>query len=96
MSALFLLNLLEMMANQKGFAVVEFVEEGSVEVPSKWIDRAKQMCTFPTGPTGNSLRKKVDSVPVSSWPTYKIKIRGFSSKIQVVLILVNCSRKLIN
>lgn len=64
----------------KKFAVVEFLNENTVEaVPLSWViedKRGRQLCYWPDNMSGVEIKNyvKVSHIPDGSWPRYTVKI----------------------
>jgi hypothetical protein len=64
------------------FAVVDFVEEGTVEVIStKWLSPCRRVCFWPSsaGPKVTSLVKK-HAVPGTDWDKYNCRVLKTTGK----------------
>ena len=57
------------------YCVVEFVEEGTVQVvPLTWLNKKKDYCKWPvnyTGPVTNLIKNKF--TPLTTWPELKVR-----------------------
>ena len=63
------------MGTRKKFAVVEFLQEKTVEVvPFNFVDEINKKCAYPQGPKTAALRRDPNSVPLQKWPVYSIRL----------------------
>jgi len=70
------------MEGRKKFAVVQFVDEGTIEyVPFKCLSEDTSKCSYPLGPKAAKLRLDPESSPDPSWPKYSINLKYVTGKV---------------